>query len=128
MLKANTLAHIIESAGRLIVIVVTGMMILSNLRFNIAPLIACAGVVGIAIGLGAQRLIKDFINGFFILFEDQFAIGNTISVNSNSGLVEQLNLRRTGLRAVDGSFIIIPNGDILSARSGTRPRAGCERW
>jgi hypothetical protein len=66
MLKANTLAHVIESAGRLSVIVVAGMMILSNLGFNIAPLIASAGVVGIAIGLGAQGLIKDFINGFFM--------------------------------------------------------------
>jgi small conductance mechanosensitive channel len=125
MLKANTLAHVIESAGRLIVIVVAGMMILSNLGFNIAPLIASAGVVGIAIGLGAQSLIKDFINGFFILFEDQFAIRDTISVNGNSGLFEQLNLRRTGLRAFDGSFIIIPNGDIRTVTNKTKgwPRA-----
>lgn len=119
-LKATTLANVIESAGRLIVIVVAGMMILSNLGFNIAPLIASAGVVGIAIGLGAQSLIKDFINGFFILFEDQFSIGDTISVNGNSGLVEQLNLRRTGLRAVDGSFIVIPNGDIRIVTNKTK--------
>lgn len=119
-LKANTLTYVIESAGRLIVIVVAGMMVLSNLGFNIAPLIASAGVAGIAIGLGAQSLIKDFINGFFILLEDQFSIGDVISVNDNSGLVEQLNLRRTGLRTLDGAFIIIPNGDIRTVTNKTK--------
>jgi moderate conductance mechanosensitive channel len=78
-IKANTLASVVESVGRLIILVVAGMMILSNLGLDIAPLIATAGVVGIAIGLGAQSLIKDFINGFFILFEDQYAIGDVIS-------------------------------------------------
>ncbi len=119
-LKANTLTYVIESAGRLIVVVVAGMMVLSNLGFDIAPLIASAGVAGIAIGLGAQSLIKDFINGFFILLEDQFSIGDVISVNGNSGLVEQLNLRRTGLRTLDGSFIIIPNGDIRTVTNMTK--------
>lgn len=119
-LKANTLTYVIESAGRLVVIVVAGMMVLSNLGFNIAPLIASAGVAGIAIGLGAQSLIKDFINGFFILLEDQFSIGDVISVNGNGGLVEQLNLRRTGLRTLDGSFIVIPNGEIRTVTNKTK--------
>lgn len=119
-LKANTLTYVIESAGRLIVVVIAGMMVLSNLGFDIAPLIASAGVAGIAIGLGAQSLIKDFINGFFILLEDQFSIGDVISVNGNNGTVEQLSLRRTGLRTIDGAFIIIPNGDIRTVTNKTK--------
>ncbi len=119
-LKANTLTYVIESAGRLIVVVIAGMMVLSNLGFDIAPLIASAGVAGIAIGLGAQSLIKDFINGFFILLEDQFSIGDVISVNGNNGTVEQLSLRRTGLRTLEGAFIVIPNGDIRTVTNKTK--------
>jgi small-conductance mechanosensitive channel len=123
-IQANTLASVVESVGRMVILVVAGMMILSSLGLNIAPLIASAGVAGIAIGLSAQSLIKDFINGFFILFEDQYAIGDVISVNGNSGLVEHLNLRRTSLRTLDGKFIIIPNGDI---RTGTNMTKGWSR-
>ncbi len=119
-LKARTLAHIVESIGRLLILVVAGMMVLSKLGFDIAPLIASAGVAGIAIGLGAQSLIKDFIGGFFILFEDQFGVGDVIAVGTHSGLVEQLTLRRTVLRAVDGSVIVIPNGDIRTVTNMTK--------
>lgn len=119
-LRANTLANVIESLGRMIILIVAGMMILSKLGVNIAPLLASAGVVGIAIGLGAQTLIKDFIGGFFILFEDQYGVGDVIAVGTVSGLVEQLSLRRTGLRGSDGSFIIVPNGDIRTVTNMTK--------
>jgi len=119
-LKANTLAHVIESAGRVVIVVVAGMMVLSKLGLNIAPLLASAGVVGIAIGLGAQSLIKDLIGGFFILLENQFGVGDVITVGSYSGLVEHLSLRRTGLRATDGSVIVIPNGDIRAVTNMTK--------
>lgn len=119
-LKVNTLSSVVESGGRLIVLVVAGMMVLSNLHINIAPLLASAGVVGIAIGLGAQSLIRDFIGGFLILFEDQFGVGDVISVNGHSGVVEHLSLRRTGLRGLDGSFTIVPNGEVRAVQNMTK--------
>lgn len=119
-LKVNTLSSVVESGGRLIVLVVAGMMVLSNLNIDIAPLLASAGVVGIAIGLGAQSLIKDFIGGFLILFEDQFGVGDVISVNGHSGVVEHLSLRRTGLRGLDGSLTIVPNGDVRAVQNMTK--------
>lgn len=119
-LKVNTLSSVVESGGRLIVLVVAGMMILSNLHVNIAPLLASAGVVGIAIGLGAQSLIKDFIGGFLILLEDQFGVGDVISVNGFAGTVEHLSLRRTGLRGLDGGLTIVPNGEIRAVQNLTK--------
>lgn len=119
-LKINTLSSVVESGGRALVFVIAGMMILSNIGINIAPLLASAGVVGIAIGLGAQSLIKDVIGGFLILFEDQYGVGDVISVNSYSGVVEHLSLRRTGLRGTDGSFTIIANGDVRAVQNLTK--------
>ncbi len=119
-LKVNTLSSVVESGGRLIVLVIAGMMVLSNLGINIAPLLASAGVVGIAIGLGAQSLIKDFIGGFLILLEDQFGVGDVISVNGHTGTVEHLSLRRTGLRGIDGSLTIVPNGDVRAVQNLTK--------
>ena len=119
-LKINTLSSVVESGGRLIVLVIAGMMVLSKLGLNIAPLLASAGVVGIAIGLGAQSLIRDFIGGFLILIEDQFGVGDVISVNNFVGTVEHLSLRRTGLRGLDGSFTIVPNGDVRAVQNLTK--------
>ena len=110
--KAQTLANVIESAGRLVVFILAGMMILGKLGLDIAPLIASAGVAGLAIGLGAQSLIRDTINGFFILFENQFAVGDAVRIGESSGSVEEVNLRRTVLRSVNGAAIIIPNGEV----------------
>ncbi len=119
-LKINTLSSVVESGGRLIVLVISAMMVLSKLGLNIAPLLASAGVVGIAIGLGAQSLIRDFIGGFLILIEDQFGVGDVISVNGFVGTVEHLSLRRTGLRGLDGSFTIMPNGDVRAVQNLTK--------
>lgn len=119
-LKANTLANVIESAGRMVIVIIAAMMVLDAMSVPIAPLLASAGVVGIAIGLGAQSLIKDVLGGFFILFEDQYGVGDVIAVGDQSGLVEQLSLRRTGLRALDGSFIVVPNGDIRTVTNLTK--------
>jgi small-conductance mechanosensitive channel len=110
--KAQTLANVIESAGRLVVFILAGMMILGKLGLDIAPLIASAGVAGLAIGLGAQSLIRDTINGFFILFENQYAVGDVVRIGESAGSVEEVNLRRTVLRSVNGAAIIIPNGEV----------------
>lgn len=119
-LKATTLAHVVVSAGRMMIILIAGMMILSSLGLDIAPLIASAGIAGLAIGLGAQSLIKDLIAGFFILIEDQYAVGDVIRVGDAAGLVEFLSLRRTMLRSIDGSVIVIPNGEIRTVTNMTK--------
>jgi moderate conductance mechanosensitive channel len=119
-LKANTLSNVIESAGRMLILLVATMMILSNVGLDIAPLLASAGIAGLAIGFGAQSLIRDFISGFFILLEDQYSVGDVISVNGATGLVEHLSLRRTALRAIDGTVITIPNGEIHQVSNLTK--------
>ncbi|HEU5423426.1 MAG TPA: mechanosensitive ion channel family protein [Nitrolancea sp.] len=119
-LRVSTLSSVVESAGRMIILVVAGMTVLTNLGLDIGPLIASAGVAGIAIGLGAQSLIRDLIGGFFILFEDQFGVGDVISVNGQSGTVELFSLRRTGLRAADGAMITVPNGDLRTVKNQTK--------
>lgn len=110
--KAQTLASVIESTGKLFILIMAGMLVLTNLGIQIAPLIASAGVAGLAIGLGAQSLIRDMINGFLILFENQYGVGDFVRIDPVSGTVEELNLRRTVLRSVDGAAIVIPNGEV----------------
>lgn len=119
-LKADTLANVIESLGRMLIMLIATMMVLSNVGLDIAPLLASAGVAGLAIGFGAQSLIKDFISGFFILLEDQFGVGDVISVNGATGSVESLSLRRTAIRALDGTVVTIPNGEILQVSNLTK--------
>jgi moderate conductance mechanosensitive channel len=110
--KAQTLANVIESTGRLLILIVASMMVLTNLGLEIAPLIASAGIAGLAIGLGAQSLIRDMINGFLILFENQYAVGDVVKIDPVTGTVEELNLRRTVLRSINGAAIVIPNGEV----------------
>ncbi|WP_248929316.1 mechanosensitive ion channel family protein [Paenibacillus hamazuiensis] len=88
------------------------LMILTLLGFRLEPLLAGAGVVGLAVGFGAQSLVKDVITGFFIIFEDQFAVGDVIQINTFKGTVEEIGLRVTKLRSWTGEVHIIPNGTI----------------
>jgi moderate conductance mechanosensitive channel len=110
--KAQTLANVIESTGRFLILLVASMMVLTNLGFEIAPLLASAGIAGLAVGLGAQSLIRDMINGFLILFENQYAVGDVVTIDAVTGTVEELNLRRTILRSINGAAIVIPNGEV----------------
>jgi moderate conductance mechanosensitive channel len=96
------------------------MMVLSNVGLDIGPLLASAGVAGLAIGFGAQSLIRDFISGFFILLEDQFGVGDVVTINDATGTVEQLSLRRTAMRTLDGTVVTIPNGEILQVWNLTK--------
>lgn len=107
--RAQTLASVIESGIRFIVVLLAVLTVLTNLGLDIAPLIASAGIAGLAIGLGAQNLIRDMINGFVILLESQYAVGDVVVIGTVSGTVEDLNLRRTLLRADNGAAIVIPN-------------------
>jgi len=89
------------------------------LGVDIGPLLAGVGIIGVAISLGAQNLVKDMINGFFILMEDQFSVGDVITIGDASGLVERMNLRITQLRSTDGELITVPNSSILEVRNHT---------
>ena len=115
--RAETLSQIIYSTSKVIIIVIALMMILHELGLDIRPIIASAGILGLAVSLGAQGLMKDVVNGFFILLEDQFGIGDTINIGSDQqnkieGKVEKMNLRITTIRDLNGNIHIIPNGQI----------------
>lgn len=90
------------------------MMILNELGISIAPILGAAGVVGVAVGFGAQSLIKDYFNGFFLLFENQVRVGDVVEIAGKSGLVEEVSLRRTRLRGYDGNVHYIANGLITT--------------
>jgi moderate conductance mechanosensitive channel len=110
--KAKTLSQVAETTGRIVIVTVAGLTLLALFGQNITPLLASAGIAGIAIGFGAQNLVKDWLGGFFILFENQYSVDDVIKVGDYAGMVEKMDLRRTVLRGLDGSVIVIPNGEI----------------
>src|SRR5215471_5038658 len=101
--RARTLSHIVQTVATTVLFIVTTMMILGELGMNLVPILAAAGVGGLAVGFGAQNLVRDVITGFFILLEDQIRVGDIVKVGDKSGLVEQLGLRILLLRDFDGS-------------------------
>ena len=118
--RARTLARVIHSTTLVTMVTIAGLMILRELGLDIAPLIAGAGVAGIALGLGAQTLIGDVIGGFFILLEDQFAVGDAIQVGNIAGSVEKMTLRATFLRDLEGTLHVVPNGEMRIISNRTR--------
>jgi moderate conductance mechanosensitive channel len=110
--RALTLAGIFKSVSKIVIVLVAGLTVLDILGINTAPLIAGAGVAGLAISFGAQNLIRDFISGFFILLENQYKVGDVIRAAGVSGQVEDMNLRITVLRDMEGVAHFIPNGEI----------------
>jgi small-conductance mechanosensitive channel len=118
--RLSTLTSLAESATRLIVWILAGLTILAVFGVPIGPLLASAGVAGLAVGLGAQTLIRDIIGGIFIVLEDQFHVGDVITVNAISGQVESLTLRYTALRTLDGACVVIPNGEIRIVQNLSR--------
>ena len=111
--RATTLSHLLRSATTVVVWTIAGVMILGELGVALGPLIAGAGIAGVAIGFGAQSLVKDFISGTFMLIEDQYGVGDIIDAGEASGTVEAVSLRTTRLRDVNGTVWHIPNGNIL---------------
>lgn len=110
--RAETLAAVLRSLGRAVIITVAGLTILGEFEINLGPLLAGAGIVGVAVGFGAQTLVRDFLSGVFMLIEDQFGVGDTIDAGEASGVVEGVSLRTTRLRDVEGTVWHIPNGEI----------------
>ena len=108
--QTRTMAALLHSVGIGIVVGVAILTALPEFGFNVRPIEAAAAVASLAFGFGAQHLVKDMINGFFIVFEDQFVIGDLIQTNGETGRVEHLTLRRTVLRNAAGAIVTIPNG------------------
>lgn len=111
-LRAQTLGAVLRSLSRAVVVVIAGLTILGELEINLGPLLAGAGIVGIALGFGAQTLVRDFLAGTFMLIEDQFGVGDFIDAGPAVGEVEGVSLRVTRIRDVEGTVWHIPNGEI----------------
>ena len=117
--RASALASSAAGIARVVVWAIAGPVILSELGVNLGPFIAGATVIGAALGFGAQTVVKDLLAGIMILSEDQFGVGDTISLDSTSGAVEDVNLLRTRIRADDGKVWFISNGEIRKVANGS---------
>ena len=111
--RAKTMGDLLKSIITGVLIAVFGTMVLAQLGVNIAPIIASAGILGVALGFGAQSLVKDFLSGIFMIFEDQYGVGDVVDVGVASGTVEAVSLRVTRLRDVNGTVWYVRNGEIL---------------
>lgn len=118
--RINTLSGILKGLGKILIYIIFSMIILRRLGLDIAPLLAGAGIVGLAIGFGAQELVRDFISGFFILLENQIRAGDVVRLNGTAGLVERIELRTTTLRDFEGIVHIFQNGKINSISNLTK--------
>ena len=118
--RMRTLDTLLDNVLRFFIVVIALLMILGQLGIDIAPAVAGLGVVGIAVGFGAQSLVRDYLNGSLILVENQFAKGDVVQVAGVSGTVEDFTLRRTTLRDIDGVVHTVPNGEIKVASNLTR--------
>jgi len=126
--RVQTINRIIQNTALVAILVVTGIMILDELGLNITPILAGVGVAGLAVGVGAQTLVKDAIAGLFLLIEQQFDVGDEIEVKGVTGTVENITLRTTIVRDSKGTQHVIPNGEIriLANRSRDWARAAIE--
>jgi small-conductance mechanosensitive channel len=118
--QVRTVASVITSVGVFVIFFVAALEVLSLIGLNLGPMLASAGIAGLAIGFGAQTLVHDFINGFFILLENQYDIGDTVRIAGVKGTVERMSLRNTVLRDEDGTVHIVPNSSIQIVSNMTR--------
>lgn len=112
--RAETMASLLRSISTGVIASVVAIMVIAQLGYNVAPLIASAGIVGVALGFGAQSLVKDFLSGIFMILEDQYGVGDTANVGLATGTVEAVGLRVTRLRDVNGTVWYVRNGEILA--------------
>jgi small conductance mechanosensitive channel len=118
--RVQTMTRVAGSSLGILIWTAAFVMVLHEMNFNVEPLIAGAGVVGVAIGFGAQSVIKDVLNGMFLLVENQLRINDIAVIDGTSGVVEEINLRTTVLRSEDGAVHVIPNGSIQKLSNLTR--------
>jgi small conductance mechanosensitive channel len=112
--QVKTLSGVIRTTGLAIIGVVVSLQFLAAVGMNLAPLLASAGIAGVAIGLAAQNIVRDVLNGMLILIEDQFNVGDTVRLAGVAGTVEAMSLRKTTVRDAEGSLYIIPNSQITT--------------
>jgi small-conductance mechanosensitive channel len=118
--RRNTLTSVLQFVFKVIIITLSTVTILGEFGIKIGPILAAAGIVGLAIGFGAQSVVKDVINGFFILLTDQIRIGDVVEISGKSGVVEGLNLRMVTLRDLAGNVHYVPNGEISVVTNMTK--------
>jgi len=118
--RVNTVGAVLRNVAAVLIVLVAGMLVLGELGISVAPILATAGVAGIAIGFGAQSLIKDYFTGFFLLIEDQLREGDVVEIAGKSGEVEEMTLRYVRLRDGDGYVYFVPNGEIKLVVNRTR--------
>jgi small conductance mechanosensitive channel len=112
--RSDTMASLLKSITTAVIATIVGFMVIAQLGYNIAPLIASAGIIGVALGFGAQSLVKDFLSGIFMILEDQYGVGDSVNVGVVSGTIEAVSLRVTRLRDVNGTVWYVRNGEILA--------------
>lgn len=118
--RAKTIGTVLRSALATVVVSVTVLMALGEWGVDIAPIIASAGIVGVALGFGAQSLVKDLLSGVFMLAEDQYGVGDIVDLGQASGVVEEVGLRVTRLRSLDGTVWYVPNGEVVRVGNKTQ--------
>ena len=117
--RAATIGGVFRKSVSAVIWIIAVIMALREAGFDIAPILAGAGVVGLAVGFGAQNLVRDVISGVFLLMEDQIRVNDVAIINGTGGLVEQINLRTTVLRGLDGTVYVFPNGSVTSLANMT---------
>jgi moderate conductance mechanosensitive channel len=123
VLRAATLGRVLRYVVAVVVSLLAGMLVLSELGVSVAPILGAAGVVGLAVGFGAQSLVKDYFNGLFLLLEDQIHQGDVVRLGDHAGLVEEMTLRYVRLRDYDGHVHFVPNGQIAAVVNLSRGHA-----
>lgn len=118
--RAETLGRVFRYMAAVAISLIAGMLILSELGISVAPILGAAGVAGLAVGFGAQALVKDYFTGFFLLIENQIRQGDVVQLGNHSGLVEEVTLRYVRLRDYDGAVHFVPNGTITSVVNMSR--------
>ncbi len=118
--RIDTVGNAFRYLASVLVVLIAGMLILNELGITIAPILATAGVAGIAVAFGAQSLIRDYFTGFFLLIEDQIRVGDVVEIAGRNGQVEELTLRYVRLRDLDGYVHYVPNGEVKLVTNRTR--------
>src|SRR5436190_4741505 len=130
--RTTTIVGTLTSTLRVVIWTIVGFLVLGELGVNLGPLIAGAGIVGVALGFGAQSLVRDFLSGFFIVLENQFTVGDAVEITTDvsaakvTGRVESLTLRTTAIRGPDGTLNVIPNGNLHIVSNRSRGQADIE--
>jgi len=118
--RAKTLSRVFSSTLKIVIWVIAILMLLPELGINPTPLLAGAGLIGLAIGMGSKSLVQDYLAGLFILLEDQYRVGEEIDISGKKGQVVDLNLRRTIIKDEEGIIHFVPNGQIKTASNFSR--------